>query len=371
MDRYEPTHRRGVTLIELLVVITIFIALATMIVMAAPRFGQQQAPSRGASQLQSWLNLARAMAIRDQRPRGLRLLPPTNSVTNTVPLDANYCRELIYIEQPDHFKPGIDNQAFDSRLSVPAKASNQFPPGSMVAPDEFRFVRLTNTQGTITSLPPDPLAPIWIGDVLHVTDPDVGAKDFPRRVLNITPVTGDPDDFIVELDKPLIPLTAAVPAPPPQYSTGAFIFYRQPRPMVGEPTLQLPRDVGIDFSREANPPPGQQSRWHRFYPLTPTGGGQPIDILFSPDGHLMGSLAALSSRVNLWVRDVSQDWNDLTTQVPVMPPGDNTLISIHTRTGLVTAHPIDPSGLQMENSSTAQLEWNPFRFTQDSLSSGQ
>ena len=46
----------------------------------APRFGERQRPSRGAGQLQSWLNLAKNRALRDQRPRGIRL-PPVSGVS--------------------------------------------------------------------------------------------------------------------------------------------------------------------------------------------------------------------------------------------------------------------------------------------------
>ena len=58
----RPNHRRGVTLIELLVVMAIIAILATLIVAVAPRFGERQRASRGAGQLQSWLNLAKQRA---------------------------------------------------------------------------------------------------------------------------------------------------------------------------------------------------------------------------------------------------------------------------------------------------------------------
>src|SRR5438552_15235656 len=84
--------RRGFTLIELLVVIAIIVALMAMVALAAPRFAERQGPSRGAMQLQSWLNLARQMAIRDQRPRGIRMLPPVGLTFRDN--DKNYSREL-------------------------------------------------------------------------------------------------------------------------------------------------------------------------------------------------------------------------------------------------------------------------------------
>ena len=86
------TRRNGVTLIELLVVIGIITTLATMIVAIAPRFGERQRASRGAGQLQSWLNLAKQRALRDRRPVGIRIPYQANS---------SYVTELQYIEVPD------------------------------------------------------------------------------------------------------------------------------------------------------------------------------------------------------------------------------------------------------------------------------
>src|SRR5262245_32805075 len=65
--------RRGITLVELLVVLAIMTALFGLVAAVAPRFGDRQRPSRGAAQLQSWLTLARNRALRDQRPRGIRM----------------------------------------------------------------------------------------------------------------------------------------------------------------------------------------------------------------------------------------------------------------------------------------------------------
>jgi hypothetical protein len=108
-----------------------------------------------------------------------------------------------------------------------------------------------------------------------------------------------------------------------------------------------------------------------FPALSNTGGGNPFDILFSPAGQVIGAEGSLGSRICLWVRDVSLNTpssaftSDPTISDPTqMPPGYNTLITIYTKTGQVTAHEIDPQFL------TPGSNWNPFYFTQDGLTSG-
>src|SRR5262245_19527956 len=128
--------RRGFTLIELLVVIAIMVALMAMIALAAPRFAERQGPSRGAMQLQRWLNLSRQMAIRDQRPRGLRMLPPVNQLIRDN--DKNYAKELVYIETPDDFSPapigGTAEIYFPAKLSTTG-APIPFNYAGSIAPD--------------------------------------------------------------------------------------------------------------------------------------------------------------------------------------------------------------------------------------------
>ena len=60
----------------------------------------------------------------------------------------------------------------------------------------------------------------------------------------------------------------------------------------------------------------------------------------------------------------------LATDPYKMPPGDNALITVYTRTGQVAWHPVDPSGL-VPNPRPGGTTWNPFKYTQDGLSSGQ
>src|SRR5438045_3233442 len=66
-------NRRAFTLIELLVAIAMIMVLAGLAVLFV-RFDDQARAGRGAQQLQGWLNIAKSRALRDQGPRGLRLV---------------------------------------------------------------------------------------------------------------------------------------------------------------------------------------------------------------------------------------------------------------------------------------------------------
>jgi prepilin-type N-terminal cleavage/methylation domain-containing protein len=385
--------RRGFTLVELLVVIAIIVGLMAMVALAAPRFAERQGPSRGAMQLQSWLNLSRQMAIRDQRPRGIRMLPPIGLTFRDN--DKNYSRELQYIEQPDDFYPAPIGGG-TAELWFPGKLSNgtPTPPGysGPIRPDySWALIAVWNPYqapgdpppNPISPVPPDPNATVKVGDILNIQGSGEGVNPVgPRRIVNVQDGGIGPDPsgkparlYFIQLDRPV---GDDVNNKAPNWNrphTAQYVIYRQPRPMAGEPVLQLPRDVGIDFSRElspselaGNPPPTAWTgySWYRFYPKIPTGGGQPLEILFHPNGSVMGPLGTNYARICLWVRDVSTD-----VTVPTqMPPGDNSLITIYTRTGMVASHPVDPSGL-VPNTTQNPNSWNPFRFTQDSLLSGQ
>ena len=147
------------------------------------------------------------------------------------------------------------------------------------------------------------------------------------------------------------PQTRNYPSQPPP-PTEAYRILRGPRAMPGEPVLTLPKDVGIDISRGPSVDPSNPNgipTFYRLFPLGNTNGNGPFDILFDPSGRLIGPASTLGNRVCLWVRDISTELGP--TQ---LPDGDNTLITIYARTGQITAHPIDPSGLQLNTLRTQQ-----------------
>jgi hypothetical protein len=339
-------------------------ALLSLVALVAPRFGERQRPSRGAGQLQSWLNLAKNRALRDQRPRGIRLPPVSDP---SWPAGVAYVTEMQYIELPEVFTGG--------QLWVPFSNRN---PNNPPTADLYSYCFLVGVELAID--PTDPNSDrntVRPGDVLKVDSPDWE----PRRIRAVTQINNDPrfagqTIYLLTLDQDLggpyplnppgqpvnQPQTRTYPSQPPP-PTESYRILRGPRAMPGEPVLTLPKDVGIDISREPGPA-GSIPNWYRLFPGSANSAqANPFDILFDPSGRVIGAESTLGSRICLWVRDISQNYGP--TQ---MPDGDNTLITIYTRTGQISAHPIDPTGLNYPPSSTNP--WNPFRFTQDAKSSG-
>ncbi|HJZ55255.1 MAG TPA: hypothetical protein VKE74_09870, partial [Gemmataceae bacterium] len=98
-----------------------------------------------------------------------------------------------------------------------------------------------------------------------------------------------------------LPFTVSIPpddvmGAATQYATFLFGIYLAPRPLIGEPTQQLPKNICIDLNvsqpRGSNGPPVAD-----------------YDIVFAPNGQV---LYWSEGQINLWVRDY--------TKVPT-PPG--------------------------------------------------
>jgi hypothetical protein len=80
------------------------------------------------------------------------------------------------------------------------------------------------------------------------------------------------------------------------YLTYHFGVYVEPRPLLGEPTIQLPANIGVDLA--VSSPPGAP--------------GVNYDILFAPSGEMISLRGQNRAQVFLWVRDY--------TKVPDMLP---------------------------------------------------
>src|SRR3954468_14225173 len=109
MSVWGLNTRRGMTLVELLVVMLIISVLATLVVAVGPKLGEDQRASRGADQLSGWLLMARQRALRDKKPRGLRMIGDPKT---------GYVHSLQFIEQPEPVYGVIQNNVHPT-TSVP------------------------------------------------------------------------------------------------------------------------------------------------------------------------------------------------------------------------------------------------------------
>jgi prepilin-type N-terminal cleavage/methylation domain-containing protein len=370
-------HRPAFTLIELLVVVGMILVLTTIVLAINIGTSDQRRVQRGAEQLQGWLLIAKQRAIRDRAPRGLRLnVSGSNQVT-----------ELVYIERPEPW-----TSAILGRLSVPewdVNVPNLTPP-TLFDPNGKDYPNGTDVPLRSGTDPQFALfnSPAWFnwrkfvflefngqfvqpGDVLEIIEPPsvhvvsnvylpMASPPLPYKQMPsatglfswfLPPtmprpgVPGAPYSFMLELPTP-VPGTTSTPrsvfdptlsrnvAVP--YTTEKFRITRLPQPLVGESTLQMPKDVAV----LTGPLPSNPAT----YPTTsilPTG----LDILFGPDGRLIGA----TNNVILWLDDTTGSGK-----------ADAQLIVIYARTGLIGTHPVDRSN----------PPFSVYSFTADGQSSG-
>ena len=244
-----PSSRRrdGFTLIEMLVTIGLALVLLGLAVLILPSNDQRQV-ARGADSLQGWLSLAKQRAIRDQAPRGYRLIAD--------PGNPNFYTSLQAIEMPDIVKVPV---GVTITISSPSMATgklkdfyNQLVTVTMTGFDASQsnvvgsdyFSMLTTDSGTHI-----------------VSGPAVAVPGGCQFSMSVRAKTDEP-----------------VGGSPPTSIAGNFFFYRSAQPTVGESPLQLPDGVGIDEFKSVN-----------------FSG----DILFGRNGQMRD---AQGGRVVLWVR---------------------------------------------------------------------
>jgi prepilin-type N-terminal cleavage/methylation domain-containing protein len=318
--------RRGFTLIELLLVLGIILILATLAVLFLPNLDRHKGVPNAATQLEGWIRLSKNQALRDGAPRGIRLIQDPNNPNN--------CVQLQYIEQPDPLAP-----------------HGTTPNGQRIG------VQITTPNPNTPNLPPYP-NPLPSTATLVLIDPMTNQPVSPNNWDDPTPGNQQiqPGDFLELTGSPnaLALITNIVPSGPAQRATlildrsidgtdvnqllltDGFRIIRSPRPLAGEPALDMHKDVFIDLTncfpcpiqlRDPNtglpvnagsPPYG--SLYTQFQPWSLTGS---IDILFNSNGLVAN---APTGQLILAVRHVDR-------------PNDVIFVVVYTRTGKVTAVP--------------------------------
>jgi prepilin-type N-terminal cleavage/methylation domain-containing protein len=351
MSNPRSRPRAGFTLIELVVVIFLILILATLALLISPRAAEQSRIARGADQLSGWLLISKQRSYRDQIPRGLRLIIDNDPAS---PGYRKWVKELAYIERPvdivgDTLQvPGswtagnvISSQDYYAFIpNVDLTSGDTVQPGDFLQLNTYEFApynlhRINNLQFTSMQLgsgPPTPGTSLWLQAADNASNSPIGVH-----------ISG---------------LTT---------TKGLYRIVRQPRVMVGEPNLALPRDVIIDLdptSEGVSVLPGYSPN-----PLNPY-----YDILFSERGQAIANngLAGQGGKIILRVRnsDRPPNPNMIAPNDVVYDWGDQFLVTIYTRTGLIATHPLCLDLNPTPNPPTVPFLADPYKFTRDGLTSG-
>lgn len=318
---WNRNRRPAFTLIELLVVIAVMIALATIAVAVVPDALNRSKTADGAERLQEWLLISKQRALRDNAPRGLRLIP------EVLPNGDVVCRQLEYIEVPDNFAPPgilfVRQARFDPANTNPFQTHEVILRGGG---DIRPFVQ-----------PGDLLELVETGGVYQIVPID------PANGINLEyPTPNGPPDSTRFMVMPQV--EEAKLAPFIAFQNG-FQFVRTPKPLMGEDALELPTDIVIWLTRRVDTD-GDGVPDTSVPVSLGLPNQQPFDIAFSPGGPVQ---PARQGRIVLWVRDYPLDERD--------PAGEPTLITVYSRTGAISAHPVGPAGQE-------------YLYTQDGRNSG-
>lgn len=362
MLRLHKLHcRAGLTLMELLVVIGLIAVLASLGVLFVPGFFGKQQISNGSDKVQGALFIAKQRALREQAARGIRFL-------QTAP-GSRFCTQLQYIEQVPDFKGGT---VTFTPISAGAGTTPQMP--TTVQIDG------ANLGGGFAAAN---LYTIQRDDILEVLLDSGIAQQY--AIVQIQPLTA-PTQRCVNWRVAISPSGTIFPAGQ-AVVTSNYRILRAPRPLAGEKTVDLPDGVVVDLGagKQLNPlllTSVQRSiidpdkRGLRAGTAADPGGSLHYDIMFSPSGAVIdpGTLVPmplpptiatvitniqngltstqLRGQIILWVRDLNTPDNE--------PTGNERLIVVYTRTGLIASHPVNPT-----NSYAT-----PYSFTSDGQTSG-
>lgn len=297
--------RRAFTLIELLVVMALITALAALVMMVVPAALERDRAVEATTQLQNMLDIARARALRDGHPHGIRIVIDTASST-VGPPPLIIAREIQYIEMPPALLPTLP-------AATPDADPRNYPYVQFLYSYDNNG-QIINRRCRLINIPAGmlPSGPVLTTQRLILVIPSLGSW---HAILTITPIANGvelaldsyPDDRLGAAGPPTVPPNVPatdypvlnlysyfIPAPPTYRSVLQFAIYRTPQPLLGEPVVRLPNRTAIDLSPELSSPHG----------LNDYTAGRDYDLLFLPSGQLSpyGSHGG-AGQVFLWIRD--------------------------------------------------------------------
>jgi len=332
--------RRGFTLIELMVTMALIAFLAALAMVVAPAVLEKDRSVDAVSNLQGWLEISRARAARDRLPRGVRL------IVNPVTLQAT---EAQYIESPPVLVFNINPPYPNSGVYTPNGVLNPGIPGAQINPlsarVEFTYTvapgpgpgppvpgSITNRQCVIRGLDLDQANTLVSfttnGQQPTLWMPVLGTW---HRIIGVGAVQQDPPSpapatsYFVPVTLDYYPDTQL--GATTNYVTYHFGVYGPPRPLLGEPTMQLPTETCVDLNAGVSIPGGVAF--------------QDYDLLFAPGGQLAFTPSTMgASSVFLWVRNPNLPLNFAALD----QGGEMMIIAIKAKSGAIGVAPVDHSG---------------------------
>jgi prepilin-type N-terminal cleavage/methylation domain-containing protein len=285
--------RDAFTLVEMLIVLAIIAALAALVAFTFPSFQERSRAAKGGQALQAWLNYARQRALMEQAPRGLRFMISPSALTGGFVV-----RECQYLEQPDDYTGGT--LLFEHDPS----------PGAANPPTK---VKLTGG-GDLAAIEKGDYLEIYGTGQVHVItgiDPSIGTLFFASSPL---------------------PPSRTLDVGQTEFTTH-FRIMRRPR-VTGDEPLKLPEEVVVDYPLYAKYENPAGKNLNAFFPPRVPNDTSPqyFDILFAPNGALIGSAGAMTI---LWVRTEKTE-NDAASPPPEFR-NNPTLIVVYAHSGAVAA----------------------------------
>lgn len=375
---FDVDRRRAFTLIELVIVIGILLLLAVITVSTINLSVNGDRVRAGARQVQSYLAGARDRAIYAKAPRGVRfLLDPTNNRTVSslvfIQQTPSYTSGVVQLERLDLNNdndaddyPGVQNpqafilRGFDNNTSntfmEPTNWVDLYQQGLLASGARVRIPAGSGLWYTVTT------------ELLAYAN-----SSYPPRLHLTTAYTG--------------PTSAATGNQVPVSGYVTYELELPPSVLPNADPVQLPKGVVVHLDRctsfqNLEVPANRGDRLPSFWMRSPsvvqglTGASDPsgfdytsqLDIMFSPRGVVTG-FAAHRGIVHLYVgeqKDADHDrlvsWASGVASAPEYDAasdgyqrGDKFSVSIFTRTGAISVHPIYPNGDSFRYAETGEV----------------
>jgi hypothetical protein len=326
------SRHAGFTLIELLVALAVAITImAVSVAVLNTGVIESQRIITSADRVSQWLLTAKNRAKRDGRPRGVRFY---RSAT-----DPSLLTEAQYIELPETFVPNPLRDVSRGRIVLTYQQSN--PATGIVDRRQVFFAStLTSDVNLVRNT-------VHSGDFLML--PEFGHTYRIEEVRNPStislPVPGGspttlpavefllgratPNDSYPDLGAGFTPVPATAGA---AHFTHNFAFQLGPRPLFGEPVMQLSPEAVIDARSRAGTPNATSLN------VSTTGD---FDVLFAPSGQVLNQTVGLLAFL---IRDPNKP-----DGFPSLDPlsnydtaGEMAIVSVATKTGAIATHPVLP-----------------------------